>query len=140
MRKVGVIRVYNALPRVTFGAKHAAIGVCTHMRQLVSMLMRFLSGSWYLVIYGITLLRRRKKVFGHFILDLVIFRPLPNSLEISADVLSVEVDVRFWEIGCGRLKPHLAHHTNVDRTHQLLTYDVEAMCCGPKLVSDENQQ
>jgi hypothetical protein len=67
---------------------------------------------------------------GRYVLlirQLMLLCPISNRLKIPALMDGVEVDEGLWTLAW-RLIPDLAKHANVNRTHQLLTQDIEAMC------------
>ena len=51
--------------------------------------------------------------------------PSPDLVEVLACVLCVEVNVRFWSF---LIPPYLPQYANIYSAHQLLPYDVEAVC------------
>lgn len=65
---------------------------------------------------------------GHFIRNLSLFGPLPDSVIVAAHMLGVEIDKRLGVWIVFILIPDLAEYSNVDSAHQLLSDDVETMC------------
>ena len=68
--------------------------------------------------HPIALLRHLQKVIQRILhrRQLMFLRPIPNILEITALVFSIEVDESLKRFA-GRLVPNLAEHADVDGAH-----------------------
>lgn len=70
-------------------------------------------------------LRRLQEIRWNFFRQLILFCPLSELLKIAALVLGVEVDEWLRMVG---VYPELTENANVDGAHELLAYDIEAVC------------
>jgi membrane-bound metal-dependent hydrolase YbcI (DUF457 family) len=84
----------------------------------------FFTLSRYVLIYGVTLLRRLQEIRWNIFRKLMVFRPLTNVIKVLASVPRVEVHVGLWPCW---IPPHLAEYACIDCAHELLPNDVETM-------------
>jgi hypothetical protein len=80
------------------------------------------------MIHSVARLRKLQEILRHTRRDLMLLRPLPHVLKIAANMYRIEVHVRLGKFGARRVEPDLAHDPNIDRAHQLLADDVQAVC------------
>ena len=66
---------------------------------------------------------------------LMLLRPLPDSIEVPALVLRVEVWIGLWSV---LVPPDLAEHAEIYGAHQLLAECIEAVSCEVRSASNEN--
>lgn len=68
---------------------------------------------------------RLQEILWDVFRQLILLRPLTKLLKVAALVLGVEVDEWLGMVG---VYPELTEDANVDGTHELLAYDIEAVC------------
>lgn len=68
--------------------------------------------------------QRHQEIRWHFLGQLPLLRPLPHGVIISTLMLGIEINKRTRILAkC----PYLSQHAHINRTHELLAQDVEAV-------------